>query len=262
MDTPPGPMIAARADHTATLMQDGRVLITGGQGTTGPLASAEIYDPVTNSFTAVATPMSVARVGHTAVALLDGRVLVAGGSTDGTDVALSNTADLFDPASGSFTPAAGLMLSGRRNMGAALAPDGSVTLLGGVISSGTPSVYAGGQRFDPGTNSFLPIATPMSTARNRPLFTVLANGTMLALGGSSDLGSPADQNGTLITGTFDQFNPISQTYPPATYGFNIPIGGGVDQLGGRCILLADGSVLLVGNGLIGTGPTVGSVIYQ
>src|SRR5215208_4016007 len=68
----------ARFDHTATALADGRVLVAGGYNSSGPTASAEIYDPATNSWSA-ADSLDTARYDHTATALADGRVLVAGG---------------------------------------------------------------------------------------------------------------------------------------------------------------------------------------
>jgi hypothetical protein len=50
-----GPMADARAYHTATLLSDGRVLVTAGQGDVVPLASAEIYDRKTGTFSPTAS---------------------------------------------------------------------------------------------------------------------------------------------------------------------------------------------------------------
>jgi hypothetical protein len=78
-----GPMLQSRYSHTATLISGGNVLIAGGWAnqshSTGPLSSAEIYDPASGRFFAI-PPMMYARADHTATALLDGTVLVAGGS--------------------------------------------------------------------------------------------------------------------------------------------------------------------------------------
>ncbi len=76
-----GAMIVPRDEHTATLLSDGRVLVVGGRDFDGEVvATAEIYDPATDSFTA--TP-GIDRTRHHAVLLPDGRVLVAGGITSG-----------------------------------------------------------------------------------------------------------------------------------------------------------------------------------
>ena len=72
-----GDLTTARAEHTATLLPNGKVLVAGGDGT-GSLASAELYDPATGMWTATGS-MATARVFHTATLLSNGRVLVAGG---------------------------------------------------------------------------------------------------------------------------------------------------------------------------------------
>jgi hypothetical protein len=77
-------LATARSGHTATLLADGRVLITGGDAS----SSVEIYDPSTESF-AVTGNMSSARSGHTATRLSDGRVLVFGGTVGSSAVATS-----------------------------------------------------------------------------------------------------------------------------------------------------------------------------
>ena len=75
-----GSMSTARYDHTATLLPDGRVLVSGGASGSGRLASAEIYDPALGTWSLTGS-MSTARNAHTATLLSDGRVLVSGGDS-------------------------------------------------------------------------------------------------------------------------------------------------------------------------------------
>src|ERR1700675_2384930 len=97
---PGSSMLEARSGHTATLLQDGRVLIVGGMRRNQEFyRSAEFYDPATRKFQA-AGEMSVARVGHAAVLLHSGKVLVAGGYVG---MSCTDSAELYDPATGKFT---------------------------------------------------------------------------------------------------------------------------------------------------------------
>src|SRR5260370_39168222 len=112
-----------RTQHAATLLQDGRVLVTGGAGQQGLLDSTEFYDPRTNSFSQ-GPRLKVPRAGHTSTVLEDGRVLIAGGAADGS------AAEVFDPATGGSLLIPGKMSDGRRSHSAILLGDGSVFLAG------------------------------------------------------------------------------------------------------------------------------------
>src|SRR6185369_8934998 len=97
-----GSLLFAREYHTATLLQDGRVLITGGAQLNGidweSLPFAEIYDPAAGTFS-ITGGMNTARYGHTATLLADGRVLVTGG----WNTSLLNgviSAEVYDPVAG------------------------------------------------------------------------------------------------------------------------------------------------------------------
>jgi hypothetical protein len=114
-----GSMTVARSNAASALMQDGRILITGGDNGSGPVAGAEFFD-TTGSF-AAAPPMGMARSAHSATVLADGRILVAGGSTG---AAATNAAEIFDPAANAWTAVAGGMVQARSNHTASLLADG------------------------------------------------------------------------------------------------------------------------------------------
>jgi hypothetical protein len=87
-----GSLNTARFEHTATLLPDGKVLVAGGVGPNGLLASAELFDPATGTWSATGS-LNTARDGHTATLLPDGKVLVAAGI--GSNVSLLASAELF-----------------------------------------------------------------------------------------------------------------------------------------------------------------------
>ncbi len=124
-----GLMVTGRDVHTATLLSNGKVLVTGGYGDTAQLASAELYDPATGEWTNTRS-MSISRVVHAAVLLPNGKVLVAGRY----DVA---TAELYDPTTGTWTRT-GSMTTVRHHIQdvAVLLGTGQVLVVGGTDSSG------------------------------------------------------------------------------------------------------------------------------
>jgi WD40 repeat protein len=135
--SPTGEMATARVGHTATLLPDGRVLIAGGYGSSGNvLASAELYDPKTGTFSPTGS-MATVRGDHTATLLPDGRVLIAGGADapdDGLAANILASAELYDPKTGTFSPA-GSMATARQLQTATLLLDGRVLIAGGADGS-------------------------------------------------------------------------------------------------------------------------------
>jgi WD40 repeat protein len=129
--TATGSMTLAGGVRTATLLSDGRVLVTAGPGTTvGGSSTAELYEPQTGKFAATGSIRDV-RSSATATRLSDGRVLVVGGN--GASGVLGS-AELYDPGAGEFT-AAGQLATARSWHTATLLHDGRVLIVGGIDHS-------------------------------------------------------------------------------------------------------------------------------
>ncbi|BCM88811.1 hypothetical protein IAD21_00653 [Abditibacteriota bacterium] len=179
-------MTAARQNHTATLLGNGKVLITGG--------SADTYDPSTKTFTATTGAMISGRSNHTATLLGNGKVLLAGGSGN-------TTAELYDPGTNSFTAISSLMTTIRSQHMAALLSNGKVLLVGGVSST---AYLSSAELYDPGTNTFSAVPNSMSTARLSGTATTLGNGKVLITGGATD--------GNNMTNTAELYDPSTNSF--------------------------------------------------
>jgi N-acetylneuraminic acid mutarotase len=176
--TQTGSMAVGRFLHTATQLQDGRVLIVGGVLTSAsdPVATAEVYDPTTGIFTMTGA-MATARERHTATLLADGRVLIVGGTTStGTgDFQPTATVEVYNPSTGSFS-LTGSMTEARTFHTATLLPNGKVLVAGGGDENSTAEVY------DPVAGAFS-INGGMEIGRSGHTATLLPNGSVLVAGG-------------------------------------------------------------------------------
>ncbi len=152
--TATGSMTTARSSHTATLLTNGKVLIAGGEVGFNPLATAELYDPVSGTFTRTGD-MTAPRYNHTATLLPDGRVLIAGGSRVPQADIPTTSAEIYDPATGTFAATAN-MIFGRVCQQANLLGNGKVLLVGG---SGASGEVPNGELYDPATATFAPAGT-------------------------------------------------------------------------------------------------------
>jgi hypothetical protein len=224
--TKTGNLTQSRLAHQATPLADGRVLITGGQSEEwANRDSAEFYDPASGLFTAGAK-MTEKRADHTATLLADGRVLVTGGSEGRfTPTNISATAEIYDPAKNSFTPA-GSMSMVRFKHSAALLADGRVIILGGSNERMWMGRYWGAEIYDPTTGKFTPAGHMMAARyKIRDAVVPLRDGKVLVAGGGGRL----------------------EVFDPATGLFAAVRGGvGSSKLYATATMLSDGSVLIAG----------------
>jgi len=222
--TAASPVVQRLYGHALTLLKDGRVLMTGGLIATpySIVDSCEIFDPTTNTW-AETGKMSVPRRDHTATLLPNGKVLVAGGSPITGGNGFMTSAEIFDPATGSWV-ATGSMSTKRETGSAHLLPSGKVLVVAGyasdaevydpaagawsaagslgqpyltgnqtmalsdgrvVVAGGTTSttVLANAKLYNPATNTMTDIA-PMSETRTFLQGVALLNGKVLVCGGS------------------------------------------------------------------------------
>jgi len=264
-----GSMGTPRSSHAATLLEDGRVLVVAGQtnrntassesvtlasyrtaatGVEDLLATAELYDPATGTFSPTGS-MRDFRHRFTATLLKDGRVLVVGGGGEG--YASRTSVELYDPATGTFSRT-GSLKSGRWLHTATLLSDGRVLITGGRSPNDT--TYRTAEIYDPGSGRFSS-AGSMKTGRQQHTATLLPDGRVLIAGGyeQKDSGS----RGQTLSST--------ELYDPSTGTFT-PIGSMGDLRSSHsATLLQDGRVFIAGGSYMsddGTGAVTSAVLYQ
>jgi len=180
---PTGYLSTARAAHTATLLNDGTVLVTGGYNSVSKaLASAEIYQPGPARWRDTSA-LNDARFRHTATQLSDGRVLVAGGLNASHQTL--HSAEIYDPSTGVWTRTDGLAVA-RAAHTATLLANGTVLVAGGFNSD--DGALASAEIYDPGTGKWHP-AADMGRSHVYHSATRLLNGDVLIVNGFDDLSS-------------------------------------------------------------------------
>jgi len=249
-----GALAFGRSSHSAALLPNGVVLVTGGA--TG-LVSAELYDPATARWTSTATP-SAARTSQTATVLLSGRVLVAGGATAAGDQL--GSAEEYEPDLGDRWQPAASMAQARSGHTATLLPDGDVLVAGGhrTTTAVTPP-----RRIDPldGAELYRPLtgtwttARPLERSRSFQTATLIAGspsqcgnncGKVLVAGGVS----AADSTGRAQTIA------SAELYDPATRSWSATASMGTPRAFHSATLLPNGKILVVaGAGPGGAEPT-------
>jgi hypothetical protein len=197
-------MPTPRAAHSATRLDDGRVLLAGGCRANGCeegiAGDAVLFDPARKTFVS-AGALVQSRVGHRAVALADGSVLLIGGWS-GTDTTAS--VERYDPATGRFH-SHGQLSHARDAFTATMLRNGRILIVGGY-SGGDMRPLAQAEIYDPATATSEPTAD-LATARRSHTATLLADGSVLIAGGSDSRRS--------VTATLERFDPATGTFQPA-----------------------------------------------
>jgi hypothetical protein len=241
-----GTMTASRYAHTMTLLNNGKVLIAGGESCTSSttcsaLQTAEVYDPVSGTFSATGS-LNAARFNAAAVALTSGQVLIAGGF-DGTNFPANG--ELFDPVAGTFT-ATGALNTPRASATATLLDNGSVVIAGGSTCSSTNCPTATAELYTSGAFSTI---TNLTVPRADQTVTLLTNGQLLVAGGYTACTSSCVSDST------------TELFDPQAGSFTAGQGLSAARSQHTATLLNDGTVLLVGG--INNGQSLSSTdIYH
>ncbi len=201
-----GSMNVARDGQTATLLQNGEVLVVGGYNyTTGFLTSAELYEPAKGKWTFTGST-SVSRSGDGVLLLPNGQVLVAGGNNMNVSGAPAlASAELYNPSTGTWA-ATGSMTTARTGFAIVLLQNGEVLAAGGDQPPGstTPSTA---ELYNPATGTWTATGNMTTSASSGAI--LLSNGDVLV--NDVDIYDPS-------TGTFTALN------PPAPSGAGGPVG--------------------------------------
>jgi hypothetical protein len=231
-----GSLALPRLQHTATLLDDGRVLVAGGYNVT-----SEVYNPETKTWSATGNNLGTHR-GHTATKLLDGRVLIAGG---GVCPITNATAELYFPALGRWKPA-GILNQQRYNHAAVLLPDGRVLVAGGGTGEYDSTVLASAELYDPATGKWM-YTGGLNTARRFHTMTLLPDGKVLVAGG---LGA----DGGLLASA-ELYDPATGTWSPTA---SMGLGRGYHT----ATLLPNGKVLVAGAAGPEWSPSASAELYD
>jgi hypothetical protein len=231
-----GDLITARGDNSATLLPNGKVLVAGGTTSGGPqLASAELFDPATGHWSQTGA-MSHRRTSHMATLLPDGRVLVAGGIEDVNQPDALASAELYNPATGKWTPT-GSMSTARVFGAATLLVNGDVLVVGGITGLlAINGEFTSAEVYNPHSGKWSTTGS-LAEARSQFTATTLSNGRVLAAGG---------KHGDVL-GSAELYDPKSGTWASA----GVMRSPRAEQ---SAILLANGVVLEAGGFSVILGP--------
>jgi hypothetical protein len=219
-------MRLSRVGHQAVRLQDGRVLVAGGEST-NVTATAELFDPATGTFTPTGN-MGTPRTTFAATLLGDGRVLVTGGFGPST---VQQTAELLDPTSRRFQSTG--QLTGPRQLHAAVRlPDGRVVLLGGLDRNN--EFVTAVEIYDPATGRFARHGE-LVEGHSEPTATLLPDGRILVVGGFSEI----------VNRDWASEDSV-EVYDPTTGQSTVTDRLPEPRAGHAAATLSDGRVLIVG----------------
>jgi N-acetylneuraminic acid mutarotase len=239
-----GSMSTPREGHTATIMRDGTVLIAGGSDNgIHTLGTAEIYYPASGTFNLTGS-LNQPRVAHVAALLGTGKVLIAGGGRGGMpgNYISYDTAEMYDPNTGNFSPMSAHMKNDRVGAAAVRLSDGRVLIVGGksgrVLMSRAPNLASltplnTAEIYDPESNSFIATGN-MGAQHYLATATKLDNGSVLVVGGWTI-------RGPVVVGMRD-----ADLFHPETNMFSQVGPTNVARLTNTATLLNDGEVLIAG----------------
>gem|GEM_PF-2227181 len=233
---PTGSMALPRLLHTATLLDDGRVLVAGGFN-----ATSEVYNPESKTWSATGNTLASHR-GHTATKLLNGQVLIAGG---GQCPRTDATAELYVPAVGKWKPA-GILKTQRYHHTAVLLPNGKVLVAGGRTTEYDGNTLTSAELYDPATGVWS-YTGGLNVARAFHTMTLLPNGKVLVVGGSD---------------AFDALVSSAETYDPATGTWTTVAALGTGRASHTATLLPNGKVLVAGGSGIDVALSASAEVYD
>ncbi|MBI2393821.1 MAG: hypothetical protein HYV09_29890 [Deltaproteobacteria bacterium] len=238
---PPTSMAFARADHTASVIASGRVLVVGGESFgSSVLSAAEIFDPVTRTWT-IAKATATSRTLHSATVLASGKVAVFGGATGaltGYPTATS-TVEVYDPATDVWSAGAPLSVQRYSHVSALLSPSGAVLVAAGI---------------DAVSHGHLLDAEVWDATKSTTTAVTNAASSYHARGAAFGFGT----NRVLLVGSDNENDSTGDVYDGATNQFAAAPALSAGRSFAAYVGLADGRVLVAGGRILSASTIVSS----